>query len=400
MAKTSSIASLAALGVAGVDHDRQVELAGDLDLGGEGAALVGGVGAVAVVVEPGLADRPHLLVGAERGRSRPPPPSSNPVASFGWRPTAAKTASSRSAAAIAAALVSASEADGEHPPDTRRRAPPRPARPRDRRRARGGCGSRSPAPLSLSRRYRISLGRDGRPCRLLPRDLHARPGRERPAIPVSIAELERRAVEAMEPKAANYVGAGAGGEDTIARQRRGLRSPPDRAADAARRLRARPLDLAARDGDAGAADAGADRRAEGRPRRGRAGDGTRRRRGRGADDRQHRLALHPGGDRRGRRRGRAALVPALLGHRPQAGRELRRPRRARPATARSSSPSTPSSPAGSRATCSRPGCRSSKAPATPTTCRTRSSAKASRRRPRRISAPPPATTSACSPTPL
>ncbi len=40
-------------------------------------------------------------------------------------------------------------------------------------------------------------------------------GGERPAIPVSIAELERRAVEAMEPKAANYVGAGAGGEDTI-----------------------------------------------------------------------------------------------------------------------------------------------------------------------------------------
>ncbi len=36
-----------------------------------------------------------------------------------------------------------------------------------------------------------------------------------PAVPVSIAELERRATEAMEPRAANYVGAGAGGEDTI-----------------------------------------------------------------------------------------------------------------------------------------------------------------------------------------
>jgi lactate 2-monooxygenase len=38
---------------------------------------------------------------------------------------------------------------------------------------------------------------------------------ETPAIPVSVAELERAAVEAMEPRAANYVGAGAGSEDTI-----------------------------------------------------------------------------------------------------------------------------------------------------------------------------------------
>jgi lactate 2-monooxygenase len=36
-----------------------------------------------------------------------------------------------------------------------------------------------------------------------------------PAVPVSIAELERRAIEAMDPRAANYVGAGAGSEDTI-----------------------------------------------------------------------------------------------------------------------------------------------------------------------------------------
>jgi lactate 2-monooxygenase len=41
-------------------------------------------------------------------------------------------------------------------------------------------------------------------------------GGETPTIPVSVAELERLAVEAMEPRAANYVGAGAGGEDTIA----------------------------------------------------------------------------------------------------------------------------------------------------------------------------------------
>lgn len=41
-------------------------------------------------------------------------------------------------------------------------------------------------------------------------------GGETPAIPVSVGELEHRAVAAMEPKAANYVGAGAGSEDTIA----------------------------------------------------------------------------------------------------------------------------------------------------------------------------------------
>jgi lactate 2-monooxygenase len=40
-------------------------------------------------------------------------------------------------------------------------------------------------------------------------------GGETPSIPVSIAELERRAVEAMEPRAANYVGAGAGSEETM-----------------------------------------------------------------------------------------------------------------------------------------------------------------------------------------
>jgi lactate 2-monooxygenase len=40
-------------------------------------------------------------------------------------------------------------------------------------------------------------------------------GGETPAIPVSIEDLERRAIEAMEPRTANYVGAGAGSEDTI-----------------------------------------------------------------------------------------------------------------------------------------------------------------------------------------
>jgi lactate 2-monooxygenase len=40
-------------------------------------------------------------------------------------------------------------------------------------------------------------------------------GGETPAIPVSVAELEERAVAAMEPKAANYVCAGAGSEETM-----------------------------------------------------------------------------------------------------------------------------------------------------------------------------------------
>lgn len=40
-------------------------------------------------------------------------------------------------------------------------------------------------------------------------------GGETPAIPVSVADLERSAVEAMEPRAANYVGAGAGSEETM-----------------------------------------------------------------------------------------------------------------------------------------------------------------------------------------
>jgi L-lactate dehydrogenase (cytochrome) len=40
-------------------------------------------------------------------------------------------------------------------------------------------------------------------------------GGETPSIPVSIAELERRAAEAMDERAANYVFAGAGGEGTM-----------------------------------------------------------------------------------------------------------------------------------------------------------------------------------------
>jgi len=48
------------------------------------------------------------------------------------------------------------------------------------------------------------------------REIYARGlGGEAPAIPVAVAELEQAALEAMEPRIANYVGAGAGSEDTI-----------------------------------------------------------------------------------------------------------------------------------------------------------------------------------------
>jgi isopentenyl diphosphate isomerase/L-lactate dehydrogenase-like FMN-dependent dehydrogenase len=48
------------------------------------------------------------------------------------------------------------------------------------------------------------------------REIYARGlGGETPAIPVSVAELEERAVAAMEPRIANYVGAGAGSEATM-----------------------------------------------------------------------------------------------------------------------------------------------------------------------------------------
>jgi lactate 2-monooxygenase len=72
------------------------------------------------------------------------------------------------------------------------------------------------------------------------REIYARGlGGETPAIPVAVAELEQRARKAMDPKAANYVWAGAGTEDTI-----------DANAEAFRRRRIVPRmlrDVAARD---------------------------------------------------------------------------------------------------------------------------------------------------------
>ncbi len=56
------------------------------------------------------------------------------------------------------------------------------------------------------------------------REIYARGlGGETPAIPVAVAELERAAAAAMDPKAANYVGAGAGAEETIAANREAFR---------------------------------------------------------------------------------------------------------------------------------------------------------------------------------
>ncbi|HEU4706624.1 MAG TPA: alpha-hydroxy-acid oxidizing protein [Solirubrobacterales bacterium] len=56
------------------------------------------------------------------------------------------------------------------------------------------------------------------------REIYARGlGGETPAIPVAVPELEERAMAAMGPRAANYVGAGAGGEETIRANREAFR---------------------------------------------------------------------------------------------------------------------------------------------------------------------------------
>ncbi len=56
------------------------------------------------------------------------------------------------------------------------------------------------------------------------REIYARGlGGETPSIPVSVAELKRRAADAMDERAANYVYAGAGGEDTMDANREAFR---------------------------------------------------------------------------------------------------------------------------------------------------------------------------------
>ncbi|HEU4944880.1 MAG TPA: lactate 2-monooxygenase [Solirubrobacterales bacterium] len=56
------------------------------------------------------------------------------------------------------------------------------------------------------------------------REIYARGlGGETPSVPVAVAELERQAAEAMDERAANYVFAGAGSEDTIDANREAFR---------------------------------------------------------------------------------------------------------------------------------------------------------------------------------
>ncbi len=221
---------------------------------------------------------------------------------------------------------------------------------------------------------------------------------ETPAVPVAVEELERRARETMGERAANYVFAAAGAEDTMLANREAFlrhRIVPRMLRDVADRdlsttmlgteLPA-PLMLAPigvqkvvhEEGELATARAAA---AVGVPMI--------------VSTASH-FTMEEIAD--GGRPGRAALVPALLAQGPRAAGQLRRAALRRPATARSWSRSTPSSRAGSRVTCSRPGCPSSKAAATPTTSRTPSSGPGLERRRSRTSAPPPAATSACSPT--
>ncbi len=70
VAKISSIAALSPSGSRAWMTSGSSELPGHLDLAEEGAPLVLGRGGVAVEVEAGLADRPHLRVGAELEQRR------------------------------------------------------------------------------------------------------------------------------------------------------------------------------------------------------------------------------------------------------------------------------------------------------------------------------------------
>ncbi len=231
------------------------------------------------------------------------------------------------------------------------------------------------------------------------REIYARGlGGETPSIPVAVDELERRAREAMDERAANYVFAGAGSEDTMRANRDAFdrrRIVPRMLRDVAERdlsttvlgtAMPAPLMLAPigvqkvvhEDGELATARAAA---ALGLPMiASTASHFTLEEIAAAGGEAPRWFQLYWPNDRRAASRASSAA-----------------PRR--PATGRSWSPSTPSSPAGSRATCSRPGCPSCRGWATPTTSRTRSSAPTSSRRRRRTRARRPATTSASTPTP-
>ncbi len=102
-----------------MDDDRQAEVDRDLDLGLEGAALLGGRGALPVVVEAGLADCPHLLVPGEprdprRRRLVEPGRLGRVTADRGEHPLVALGACDRLGVGLA------SEADVQHSPHPRR----------------------------------------------------------------------------------------------------------------------------------------------------------------------------------------------------------------------------------------------------------------------------------------
>ena len=87
-ARVASVRDRVVLGGARVDDERLAGVARELDLGEEGALLVGARRAVAVVVQAGLADRAAARVLRELGSSAAAA-SSKPSALLGWRPTAA-----------------------------------------------------------------------------------------------------------------------------------------------------------------------------------------------------------------------------------------------------------------------------------------------------------------------
>ena len=86
---SSSIAQRVLVGGAGVDHERLAGRARQLDLGQEGALLVGRGRAVAVEVQAGLADRHAALVRGQRLELGEVGVVEARSPQLGWRPIAA-----------------------------------------------------------------------------------------------------------------------------------------------------------------------------------------------------------------------------------------------------------------------------------------------------------------------
>ncbi len=140
------------------------------------------------------------------------------------------------------------------------------------------------------------------------RDLRARPGRPDAGAADRRTGAGRARARALEPGGLRLRRGRSGQRADDARQPARVRALGDRAADAARRLRARPGHDRARHGDARAGAARAGRRAVDRPSRSRAGGRPRRRRPGAARDPQHRRLEHARGRGRGdRRRGAAGI---------------------------------------------------------------------------------------------